>query len=573
MSVPSPTGSERPAPGRLPGRAPGPRPRARAGPRPVAVRATGPRVIVLGAGVAGLVAAYELEQFGYRVEVVESGTRVGGRVRTHRFGAGPGAPAVELGAMRIPSDHHRTLGFVRRLRLEGRLREFATLLSEENAYVRTTGGFVRVHEAARPLREDFRRELARLGPGRRHSEPALAFAAWLAAVVDAIAPPDMRAALREDLHGQLLDLVKHIDLSRYVRGAAGERVDLHALFSAHPDLRAGCSARLGGFLDDILTETGPGLLRLEGGMDLFTSALASRLRGAVRCGHRVTGLHVRDEGVLVHIRAGARTLLHRAELAVCTLPFPALRGVRLTGFDADKLAVLDEVEYCPATKVAFHCREPFWWDGGIRGGASFTGGGIRQTYYPPVDGDPRRGAALLASYTIGEEAARLGRLPAHVRHALVLEELSALHPELRRPGMVLAAVSEAWGSAPWSAGCATRWGKSPAACERERARAARPVGPLFFAGEHCAARPAWIEGAVESALAAVEAIAGGEVSAGHPGAAVPALTTVRGRPGAPISGRCRREASAVGRVRSPLLAGMGGAAPDPPVRRRRGAAV
>lgn len=467
----------------------------------------GPRVLVLGAGMAGLVAAYELERRGYRVEVLEGGPRIGGRVHTHRFGPGPGAPAVELGAMRIPTHHRHTLEYIRLLGLEGELRPFTTLLSEENAYLRTANGFVRIRDAARPLCEDFRRELAVHRPGLHHTHEVTVFGAWLTAVVDAIAPPDLREALRDDLRRQLLDLVAAVDLLPHLRGAAGDRVDLHSLFAAHPGLRAGCSGRLGTFLDDILTETSPALLRLHGGMDRLPYGLAGRLTGPVRLGHRVVGLRVRQHDVLVRVRAGGRTTVRHADFAVCALPFTALRRIRVSGLDADKLAVLDAVQYCPATKVAFHCREPFWRAYGIEGGASYTGGSIRQTYYPAVDGIPGRGAALLASYTIGQEAERLGRMSPRRRHRLVLEELGAVHPELLRPGMVLGAVSTAWGDgSPWSAGCTTRWGKSPEECEVERARAARPVNRLFFAGEHCSTAPAWIEGAIESALEAVDGL-------------------------------------------------------------------
>jgi len=456
--------------------------------------------------MAGLVAAHELERHGHRVEIIEAATRVGGRVHTHRFGDEPDAPAVELGAMRIPARHRHTLDWVHRMGLGPELRPFTTLFSDDNAYLWTGAGPVRVGDAAMPLRQDFRRELATHHPeAGALSAPVTNVGAWLTVVIDAVAPPDLRDALRDDLRGPLLDLLGRVDLRPHERGARGERVDLTSLFTEHPELRAACSGRLNSFLDDILTETGPELLRLHGGMDRLPHAVLSRIAGRVHLGRRVTGIAVGRDGVSVRAHARSGHFVHHADFAVCTLPFPTLRRMPLAGLDADKLAVLDEVDYCPATKVAFHCREPFWRAHGIEGGASFTGGRIRQTYYPPADAPPERGAALLASYTIGAEATRLGLLPPRLRHRLVLEELSVFHPELRLPAMVLGAVSTAWGSgAPAQAGCTTRWGMSPDACETERARAARPVHRLFFAGEHCSTAPAWIEGAIESALAAVD---------------------------------------------------------------------
>lgn len=47
------------------------------------------RITILGAGIAGLVAAYELERLGHQVEIIEGNSRIGGRVWTHRFGDSP----------------------------------------------------------------------------------------------------------------------------------------------------------------------------------------------------------------------------------------------------------------------------------------------------------------------------------------------------------------------------------------------------------------------------------------------------------------------------------------------------
>jgi monoamine oxidase len=462
----------------------------------------GKQVAILGAGVAGLAAEYELERLGHRVEVFEAAPRIGGRIRTHRFGPGPRAPFAELGAMRIPTHHHHAMRYVARLGLAGQQREFKTLLSDENAYLGTGTGYVRIRDAAKELVDNCFGASLR----ERYRHDTLLFAAWLTTVVDAIAPPDLRGSLRGDLNSHLLDLLERAGVSGYLSGRG--RADLHAFFDDHPEVGSACSGALGSFLDDILVETSTQLVELRGGMGQIVERLAAAIRGPVRRRHEIVGLHVRKDDVLIAVRHAGRIRMVRSDYALCTIPFSVLRRIRLEGIDDDKAAAIRETVYCPATKVAFHCSEPFWEREGITGGASFSAGVLRQTYYPAAEGDAESGATLLASYTIGDDADRLGRMTDSARHEFVKRELGRMHPQLLRRGMVLGAVSAAWGQHEWSAGgCAVRWGGDASECEEERWHAARPQNRLFFAGEHCSSTPAWIDGAIESAITAVRDIA------------------------------------------------------------------
>jgi monoamine oxidase len=461
------------------------------------------RVTIIGAGIAGLVAAYELERRGHLVEILEGSGRIGGRIHTHRFHSWPDAPLVELGAMRIPVKHRRTMQYVARLELADKVRPFGTLFSDADSYCMTSAGYLRARDAAKRLANDFRLSL----PDRRYSDETICFGAWLAVLGDAIAPSDFRESLRDEFRLELLDHIDQYDLSPFIRGDHKDQFDAHAFFAVHPEVRTSGNGRLNRFLDDVLSETGPDLVRLEGGMDQIVRRLAGRIRGPITCGQEVVGIDSCEDHVTVAVRGGDHIVTRCCDHVLCTIPFSVLRGLRLRGLSDDKMAVIHDARYWSATKIAFHCREPFWESDGISGGASFCGGRIRQTYYCPVDGDPDDGAALLASYTIGADADALDRLPSAVRNAVVLQELGKMHPELLRPGMVMDAVSLTWGRYWWSQGAAcVRWGRATTDCERERRRAARPEHRLFFAGEHCSSTTAWIEGAIESALKAVHEI-------------------------------------------------------------------
>jgi monoamine oxidase len=75
------------------------------------------KVLILGAGMAGLVAAYELSKLGHDVTVLEARTRPGGRVHTLREPFSDRLYA-EAGAARIPANHDITLKYVKEFALE-----------------------------------------------------------------------------------------------------------------------------------------------------------------------------------------------------------------------------------------------------------------------------------------------------------------------------------------------------------------------------------------------------------------------------------------------------------------------
>ncbi len=78
--------------------------------------AQGHRIIIVGAGLAGLAAAHELTRAGHQVTVLEARTRPGGRVYTLREPFSDGLYA-DAGAARIQDTHQYTLRYVKQFNL------------------------------------------------------------------------------------------------------------------------------------------------------------------------------------------------------------------------------------------------------------------------------------------------------------------------------------------------------------------------------------------------------------------------------------------------------------------------
>lgn len=389
----------------------------------------GKRITILGAGIAGLVAAYELEKLGHEVDIIEGSPRVGGRVWTHRFGNEPDAPYAELGAMRIPSAHEHTLHYVSEMGLDDRLCKFVTVFEEQNAFMNVEGKIFQIKDAPRIFRERYQG----IFTDDRYSEKTQLFAAWLKTIVDTISPGNLRESLEIDLKLHLMDELERLDLEPYF-SADGEKIDLQAFIQDHPSFRARCCKALDMFLSDILVETSHDLLQLKGGMDQLIQRLVASLASPIKCNQKIVAMRVLRDSVELDYTENGQLHTRECDYVLCTIPFSILRKMELSGFDNRKLDSIHNTIYCPATKVAFHTQTAFWEQQGINGGASFSGDGVRQTYYPSVKFNPNSGSTMLASYTIGDDATRMGMMDESSRHAYVKKVVSNVHPELQTSG-------------------------------------------------------------------------------------------------------------------------------------------
>jgi len=446
------------------------------------------RVVVVGAGMAGLVAAYELKRQGHDVVVLEAQNRVGGRVFTcHDFA--PGLYA-EFGAMRIPRSHDLTLRYCERFGMP--LRPFA--MGNPNGLVYVGGVRMTMAEAqAHPERLPF--ELA------EHEQGKTADELWTNAIADIKALLDRDGpAAWEEIRARFdqYSLLEFLREAGFSEGA----IEYYAVMNfVETDMNNAVMEVLREDLEGAYVD----MQTIEGGMDALPNAFYRELQDEVRFGAEVHAVEQTPDDVTVHFKTESGRFHVTGEYCVCTVPFPVLRTVEIVGtpFSHAKQRAIRQLNYHASTKVLFQVRHRFWEqeDGIVDGGATVTDLAIRRMNYPPSSPDTQRGI-LLASYSWGQDALQWGAMDPETRLEEALDDVSRIHPRIREEYEVGA--SHAWYGDRWARGAFALF--APDQQTDLQAAIVEPEGRIHFAGEHCSLYHAWIQGALESGIRAAREI-------------------------------------------------------------------
>ena len=463
----------------------------------------GIRVVILGGGIAGLVAAYELRKAGFAVTVLEASGRTGGRVFTVRDGSvidevdsrqvvsWDRAPHLffDAGAARLPQGHQAVLGYARELRVP-----LEVLCNENrNALLHQRSAF-----GGQPVRN-----------GRINAD-ARGFVAELAAkaIDQASLGRPVSTEDREKLRAFLKSFGALDHDLRYrgsVRNGFRERptAGTNAGRSYEPlDLQQLLTAEFWGGLYDV-TE-GPwqvaAMLRPVGGMSGITNALAGALGARVRYHRQALRLRRQAQGARIEWRdprTGATGAIGADHVVVTVQPHVMLDVD--TDFSPAVKEALAAPTSSPLAKVAFQAERRFWeLDEQIYGGISWTDHAINQIWYPSQGIHAKKGI-LVGAYLFrgGEEFAL--KSPAE-RLEIALAGGEALHRDYRK--YVGRGVSISWRKARFFNGASTSW--SEVARKRQYPVLLEPDGPYHFAGEYLSHVNHWQEGAVRSAHFAIE---------------------------------------------------------------------
>ncbi len=467
----------------------------------------GRQVVIVGAGIAGMVLAFELRQAGYRPLVLEARSRPGGRNWSLRGGD----TVVETGSAqhipwdrddhlyfnpgpaRIPHHHEGILSYCRLLGVPLEVMcndNRAALMQDDHAF----GGAPQLN--------------------RRVVNDARGYVAELAA-----------KAVDKDLLSQPVSTLDKERLRAFLRGFGALDQDLtyrgsaRAGWSVPPDATQGGTHNqpldLRVLLDSDFWQ-GPmqfgelptmaaTMLQPVGGMGRIGEAFGRALGSAITYEAVMTQLRRTETGARIiwkHAGTGAESRID-APFVVITVPFPVLRDID-TDFTVATRTAIATVNYIPAGKLAFQASRRFWeLDHQIYGGISWTSRDATQIWYPSGGLQKTKGilvGAYIWSDGPGDEFA--AKWPAK-RTADTLADVTHLHPEA--PRFLEQGVSVSWKNIPYSLGGWSEWSS-------EGRASAFPVlqkgdGPYLFAGEHMSFITGWQEGAVRSAHRLLEDVA------------------------------------------------------------------
>jgi monoamine oxidase len=460
----------------------------------------GRSVVILGAGIAGLVSAYQLQRVGYRVTVLEARNRIGGRSWTIRGGdriVQAGRPDqlatfdpglyFNAGPARIPSTHRLILSYARRFGV--RMEPFIN--------------------SNRSAGWDF---AGKVHPERRMVEDLLGHVVELLAkaidqhALDKLVSKDDLALIRQALPKDAIYVPQgNSGYSVEPGGYAQAPVPLPAL-PLKELMPSAAIATPYGF--EHMYDMQAAMLQPVGGMDRIAHAIYAQVKPLVRLNAPVTA--IRRSGNGVRIEHGPGQQITEADFAIVTIPAVVLERIP-NDFSAAKKAALKGIPYLRSVKVGFEA--PRFWesDDHIFGGLAWTDRPNENIIYPSHELGASK-AVLVAAYAAGwtnqDNPQKFESYSHERRFQICRESVEAFHPGkarlLRKP------LTVAWGLTRYSEGVGALWpdDDKPAIPRGPRyAELLKPEGPIVFAGEHLSYQPLWQEGAALSAHEALKLVA------------------------------------------------------------------
>jgi len=462
--------------------------------------AAGKKVVILGAGLAGMSAAYELGKLGYQCSIIEARERTGGRCwsvkngSTHQEDDRPLVRAsfdeglyFNAGPSRIPHNHELTLHYCKELGVP--IQVYNNVNESSYFFAEGKGPLSNQKIRNREVHNDVRGYMNEL-------------------LAKCIHQGELDSPLTKEDAEKIIEYLRAeggLDADRLYKASArrgyiespgagnspGKIANPHKLADL---LRSGLMDPDFYNVAEYTYELQMTMFQAEGGMDKIAKAFEKKLGTAIRTGAEVTAINNVTDGVKITYKDKAGVHQLDADLCICTIPLPVL-GTINNNFSSDVSRAIDYISYNQTGKIGLQFKRRFWEeDEHIYGGITHTNNELTQLFYPSNNYLDKKGI-LIGYYNFNEKAQQVGMLSFADREKLALQKGKLIHPQYDKEFERSFSVS--WHKTKYSMG---GW----AVYNGETRKEAYPVllkpdGNVYFAGEHLTYLNAWMAGAFESA--------------------------------------------------------------------------
>lgn len=466
------------------------------------------RVVVIGAGAAGLAAAFQLRLAGHEVVMLEARTRPGGRVHSVRAEFADGLHA-EAGPLFIPLEHEYLMKYVNLTGLAGELQPIPPA---------QLGGFYHLQgkryldrgEGPMLWHQDHRLEAADWPGDLKETERRIGLddlcELYLGGIEGGLGDPDAPdwpPAHVRGFEGQtMIDLVRSLGASE----AAAELIRASHL-SAYSDNGYDLSPlfTIQQWIDARRLGSSTTWHTIPGGNDRWLIRLAATMKQQIHYGSQVVAIENGEDAATVTVVRNGRRSTVEADEVICALPFSVLREIAITPeLPAAKRKVIGELPSTPISHLFIQCERRVWRRPGGDGlyALSFTdlelSAMIRDaTFNQP---GPR---AVFDVYMAGPQAQRMDEQDDGERLSQALAALEPVFPGISE--VAEGAVYHSWNLDPYSRGDFVHYRAGQ--FNELWPHVATPSGRLRFAGDQTSVKSGWQDGAVSSGHRAAREVA------------------------------------------------------------------
>lgn len=450
------------------------------------------KIIVVGAGMSGLVAASLLKAAGHDVTVLEATQRVGGRIFTMREPFMDGM-YLDVGAMRIPHTHPLVLEYIKKFRLK--VNEFRNTTPQDLIFANG----IKINRTIYQQNPDILRYPVAPHEKGKTAEELLTMAIKpVADFINQNPAQNWNIIVREFDRYPMSFFLRYNPVGPSLSPGALESIKVLLGLEGFPELS------FPAILRELLPLFSPDIhfYEVEGGNDKLPNAFLPQLKEDLYFGYQMTKIEQDPQQVTIHARhtLSQKPLTVSGDLAILTIPFSLLSFVEIVprqSFSPNKWKAIRELHYVSSTKIGLQFKQRFWEREGLQGGKLMTDLPIRFAAYPSHLIGSSGSGIIMASYTWEDDTLSWDNLQEGDRIRNALDNLAVVHGN-QVYEYFLTGASHSWSQYPFSGGAFSMF--KPNQETELFPFIPVPEGRVHFAGEHTSLAPGWIEGAIQSGI-------------------------------------------------------------------------